>query len=836
MSRNELGYPRRPDRRKQLVKRRTPPEKVKTLDYQEPPNVLELFRCQAKIGRSKRWTHFNDRLHIDVQETSKQRHETLSTILEILRRLDAIAVSSLDMSEINFVDPEGKEGLYKDLSDLQEQVHQLQKGAAEDPKPISCADFFYWYDLVRSLVQLIRRPNRTFTLYEILSINKYLDNLQDAESARKVGQLMEKLKKKPAMGSYSVWNSYYKFVKKAFELLHYVFNWVEVSSNIVVNDEQFIHFLFVLIPVASHDVFIECTTVLEDVLAQKTKSMLELKKIQILKDVVQSCTASQFPFLCRVIAVVMSDNDNAKPENDTLKAHDEWLLNSTNHSISDANQKILISLADSEFVDRLINLSKRPLDEADNVWNKLENLQSWVATTYVTQTSIHLLRASLQEVIEARQHQEPRDAQNSALHKLKVHNEKMYKIEALFILTLLLCGNHKEIVQAQVWKRNLIIGLNQLFNTFIWVTDNTDEPPLAIPPTDDCSADTALKVQFLRLVHSVCDHHDNKYLLLSKPELQEIIRSCAELGTEPNPSVLHVLENKLYCGEGERGLLSNILVAMKEAKETSTLRFWIARAVESFLRGPTCLVDQTFYLNRGILDHLLHLLLEIKTTSEVSQGHFDLLAELMKFNEQAFEQFEKAIGSDARFKRFMALAENSLVDSNMFIRCATLTYHKFLRAGYDFNKSKLLHYMSSKQVRARLVASLIQLITPETLNQENVSCLNTSLVFMITARQIPNGLGYYLSDLSKRINSSGTPLLENYQELLEFWLSHYSLSVKAKDCQSLEQGTNIKFREWTSTVEILLGRLPPDEEESSLIKYLPRRERQHRDKSVSRCT
>ena len=56
--------------------------------------------------------------------------------------------------------------------------------------------------------------------------------------------------------------------------------------------------------------------------------------------------------------------------------------------------------------------------------------------------------------------------------------------------------------------------------------------------------------------------------------------------------MLHVLENKLYCGEGERGLLSNILVAMKEAKETSTLRFWIARAVESFLRGPTCLVDQ----------------------------------------------------------------------------------------------------------------------------------------------------------------------------------------------------------------------------------------------------
>ena len=96
--------------------------------------------------------------------------------------------------------------------------------------------------------------------------------------------------------------SSFLFKTSLFLVLHYVFNWVEVSSNIVVNDEQFIHFLFVLIPVAcksvpllkfyltdnlGHDVFIECTTVLEDVLAQKTKSMLELKKILILKDVVQ---------------------------------------------------------------------------------------------------------------------------------------------------------------------------------------------------------------------------------------------------------------------------------------------------------------------------------------------------------------------------------------------------------------------------------------------------------------------------------------------------------------------------------------------------------------------
>ena len=76
--------------------------------------------------------------------------------------------------------------------------------------------------------------------------------------------------------------------------------------------------------------------------------------------------------------------------------------------------------------------------------------------------------------------------------------------------------------------------------------------------------------------------------------------------------------------------------------------------------------------------------------------------------------------------------------------------------------SKLLQYMSDQAIRANLIAKLIGLITPETLNQENVSCLNTSLVFMITARREKN-LPFYLSDLSKRRTVEGVPLLQNYQ-------------------------------------------------------------------------
>ena len=59
----------------------------------------------------------------------------------------------------------------------------------------------------------------------------------------------------------------------------------------------------------------------------------------------------------------------------------------------------------------------------------------------------------------------------------------------------------------------------------------------------------------------------------------------------------------------------------------------------------------------------------------------------------------------------------SLVDSNMFVRCATLTFYKFQSENVQIKDSRLLSYMSSKEVRANLIAKLIELITPDTLNQ-----------------------------------------------------------------------------------------------------------------------
>lgn len=47
---------------------------------------------------------------------------------------------------------------------------------------------------------------------------------------------------------------------------------------------------------------------------------------------------------------------------------------------------------------------------------------------------------------------------------------------------------------------------------------------------------------------------------------------------------------------------------------------------------------------------------------QVSQGHFDLLAELMKFNEAAFKAFEEAVINGDRFDNFMKLAADRYGD------------------------------------------------------------------------------------------------------------------------------------------------------------------------------
>ena len=165
--------------------------------------------------------------------------------------------------------------------------------------------------------------------------------------------------------------------------------------------------------------------------------------------------------------------------------------------------------------------------------------------------------------------------------------------------------------------------------------------------------------------------------------------------------------------------------------------------------------------------------------------------------------------------------------------------------------NKLLAHFDSFERRIVLLCHMINTINIHNLSQENVSCLNTTLVLLMLANR-SNQLPKYLRSIKSKsiemlvtgdlntstlLNNNGNnnnnrtsstqasssnnnnmplDLITNFRDLLIFWQSHYL--QKDKDCIGLEQNSRIEFSYWKHTVELLLDTNPKNN--CSLSYYL----------------
>ena len=153
--------------------------------------------------------------------------------------------------------------------------------------------------------------------------------------------------------------------------------------------------------------------------------------------------------------------------------------------------------------------------------------------------------------------------------------------------------------------------------------------------------------------------------------------------------------------------------------------------------------------------------------------------------------------------------------------------------------------------RIALLCRMINTINMQNLSQENVSCLNTTLVILMLANkhsQLPKYLHAIKSksvemllanaeqmhqSAAFNIPSNSTTsqqqqqqtsqtqqapidLLTNFRDLLVFWQNHYL--QKDKDCIGLEQNSRIEFPYWKHTVALLLD--PSQKNQTSLAFYM----------------
>ena len=327
------------------------------------------------------------------------------------------------------------------------------------------------------------------------------------------------------------------------------------------------------------------------------------------------------------------------------------------------------------------------------------------------------------------------------------------------------------------------------------------------------------------MVHSFCDHSDYKHLLMSRAEWDELgrippppapvtIRPVAgelDLPVSQSAQSSACPDSALMC-RGTQGLLTKIVEVLKKEPTTSTFRFWLCRAVESYLRGGTSYSDQVFLLRRGLLQHITASLIQTEVRQkETIQSSFDLLGEMVKFNFDACKQMDSILNSESKLKKGMIMVNNNLIDSNMFIRAMVLACDHFLQAGGELAEfvaqSRLMKHFREFEKHVQFVVQLVSILNVTDLTQENVSCLNTSLVIlMLAARQgnLPEML-LRLLDYGEDPSGfrAGKTLLKNLKLLLVFWQEHYL--HKDKDCSTLEKSSLIPFSFWRGTVEQLVS-------------------------------
>ncbi|KAK6318997.1 hypothetical protein J4Q44_G00102080 [Coregonus suidteri] len=575
--------------------------------------------------------------------------------------------------------------------------------------------------------------------------------------------------------------------------------------------EYFVLFLFTLM--TNKKTFLQTATLIEDILGVK-KAMIQLEGIANLSGLVQSFDQQQLANFCRILSITVSEPDMGNDEKHTLLAKNAQQKQNASLSHAEVNQMTLLNIPG--FIERLCKLATRKVSEATGTSNFLQELEDW----YTWLDNALVLDALMQMATEEAEHTSTELSDESSLatsplrHRLpqsmKIVHEIMYKVEVLYVLCVLLMGSHRNQVHKMLAEFRLIPGLNNLFDKLIW-RKYTLSNHVAHGQNEncDCSPEISFKIQFLRLLQSFSDHHENKYLLLNSQELNELSAISLKANI-PEVEAFVNTDRSLVC-DGKKGLLTRLLTVMKKEPQDSSFRFWQARAVESFLRGATSYADQMFLLKRGLLEHILFCIIDSGCKSkDVLQSYFDLLGELMKFNIDTFKRFNKYVSTDDKFQTFMTQINSSLVDSNMLVRCIILSLDRFESQTEDvkvvevLSECCLLSFLARVENRLSFLFRLVNIINVQTLTQENVSCLNTSLVVLMLARR-RGKLPFYLKALREKEHAEKYPgcLLNNFHNLLCFWQCHYL--NKDKDSTCLENSSCIPFSYWKETVSVLLG-------------------------------
>ena len=465
---------------------------------------------------------------------------------------------------------------------------------------------------------------------------------------------------------------------------------------------------------------------------------------------------------------------------------------------------------------------------------------------------------------------------------ITIYKYSTYQIEMLFVLSTLLGSKRKIEIQDKLRSLNIIEILDGYLEYMEWgnIFGNSKRPFFSAQPinTQDetayhgegccCDSDTALKIQYLRLIYTFCSRDDNnvknKLKMFSKKELQtfmdkgylklvtmclrekyQIYSNCnytkfnkdfenlfQKINENPDAalptyeSIENILVNFIsiksfsdkidsynYKDE-DVGLLQKLIYKYMRECYYSSCKFWLSSCIEVVLRGNNTFF-QTYIACSGLIPCLLYdILYSNKDQSQIIQLSFDILGELIKFNRANFYILSYYLADSKEMNEFMSkiLAKDSLVDSNVLLRSIILSNYFFDKNDEACERSPD-NYFSFKCKLCKLVKgklgnifiSLISIISPDSVNQMNISCINSALL-ILTLEYMKGTLGDFLNVLRNNQTKEVIEGIENFKNLLIMWQKFYNF--RPKDAASLQHSTTISFNILQQVAMNLLSKDP----------------------------
>ena len=194
------------------------------------------------------------------------------------------------------------------------------------------------------------------------------------------------------------------------------------------------------------------------------------------------------------------------------------------------------------------------------------------------------------------------------------------------------------------------------------------------------------------------------------------------------------------------------------------------------------------------------------------QTNFDLLGELIKFNPVVLRLLDAVLNlndNNKRFDSFIQVVRLHLVDSNVLLRSILLTIEYetiFCTSNTQgsncmMSTTRFHDYLHEKN-QPELLSDICTIVQPNLISQENLCCLNSSLVLLLFARR-KNHLVSFLNAIKQIEMDRGTPgsIRKHFRQLLWFWKEYYL--NRASDRMSLENSSRIEFFEFAEIVHVL---------------------------------